>query len=75
MMMFERIRFIDELHPRTRKHVLRALEIITRPLTREELDDALKGHMFHSRRREAVEALANLDIVAIVYRSDDTSRD
>ena len=72
--MLPRIRFLDKLNPGTKKRILTALDHITRPLTREELDEALKPHLFKSQRRAAVEALANLDIIAIVHPNE-TSRD
>ena len=74
-MLPERIRFLDKLAPGTKKRILKALDIITRPMTREELDKALQPHLFKSQRRAAVEALANLDIIAIVYRNDDSESD
>lgn len=73
--MYDRIRFLDKLNPGTKKRILRALDYITRPLTREELDKALEPHLLKSQRRAAVEALANLDIIAIVYRNEDAPRD
>lgn len=73
-MLPERIRFLDKLAPGTKRRILTALDHITRPLTREELDKALEPHLFKSQRRAAVEALANLDIIAVVYRSDETDR-
>ncbi|QNE05417.1 hypothetical protein [Croceicoccus marinus] len=73
--MVDRIRFLDKLNPGTKKRILRALDYITRPLTRDELDEALKPYLLKSQRRATVEALANLDIIAIVYRRDDAPGD
>lgn len=73
--MYERIRFLDKLRPGTKKRILTALDYITRPLTRDELDKALEPYLFKRERRATVEALANLDIIAIVYRRDDAPGD
>jgi hypothetical protein len=71
-MRLPRIKHLDGLRPFVKRHVLVALDEIARPMTADEIDNVLKGTLFHSQRRVVAERLAGFDIIAIVHRQDDT---
>ena len=67
-----RVHGLNRLRPHIREQVLVALDDITRPMTADEIDNILKGVLFHSQRRIVAERLAQFDIVAIAYKQDET---
>lgn len=74
-MRLPRIKYLDRLRPHIKRHVLVALDEVARPMTADEIDNVLKGILFHSQRRAVAERLAAFDIVAIVHRQDDPQSD
>ena len=71
-MRLPRIKYLDRLRPHIKRHVLVALDEVARPMTADEIDNILKGTVFHSQRRAVSERLAAFDIIAIVHSRDDT---
>ena len=69
-MRFDRIDYLDRLPKRTKHHTLKALDIITRPLSEQELDEALQPFLLKSQRMATVRALRSIDIIAIVHGPD-----
>ena len=58
-------RKLAALDPDARAAALAALDEISRPMTKIEIEDALIGHLPRSVRRPAARALADLNVIAI----------